>query len=156
MSDSFRRIASIVLIGTPVPKGRPRVTARGGVPRTYTPKKTRAYEARLAIAARARCPNGPTDKPVSVFISADFPFPQSWPRWKRELAMEGGVAHATKPDLDNLIKCVDALNGIVWKDDSQIVEIWAVKNFCSRHRGALRIEVDEVPVLPAQSARRKP
>lgn len=35
----------------PVAKGRPRVTTRGGQPRTYTPEKTVAFEEEIANAA---------------------------------------------------------------------------------------------------------
>lgn len=35
-----------------------------------------------------------------------------------------------RPDIDNLVKAVtDALNGILWKDDSQIVSLSAEKRY---------------------------
>jgi len=40
----------------------------------------------------------------------------------------GRIQHMQRPDLINLIKCLeDALTGIVWKDDSQVAEMDAVK-----------------------------
>ncbi len=34
----------------------------------------------------------------------------------------------TRPDLDNLVKAVkDALNGVLWRDDSQVIELEAKK-----------------------------
>lgn len=38
--------------GTPVAKGRARVTTRGGRPATYTPAKTVAYEGLVALAGQ--------------------------------------------------------------------------------------------------------
>ena len=40
------------------------------------------------------------------------------------------VHHIKKPDCDNLIKAAkDALKGICYKDDSQIIEIYAIKKY---------------------------
>jgi len=40
------------------------------------------------------------------------------------------IQHTKRPDLSNLIKSIeDAFNGIIWKDDSQIIEIHARKIF---------------------------
>ena len=41
------------MVGTPIGKGRPRATARGGFARVYTPAPTRLYEGSVAAAARA-------------------------------------------------------------------------------------------------------
>jgi Holliday junction resolvase RusA-like endonuclease len=40
------------------------------------------------------------------------------------------MAHTSRPDLDNLIKTVlDALNGIAYTDDKQIVRLGATKAY---------------------------
>ena len=56
-----------------------------------------------------------------------FPRPKSHYRTgKRSSELREGVphAHTSKPDIDKLERCVlDALTGIVWKDDSQV---WGV------------------------------
>lgn len=46
----------------------------------------------------------------------------------------------TRPDLDNLVKLVnDALNGLAWLDDAQVVEFYADKVF--DHRPETRVKI---------------
>ena len=112
---------SVWLSGQPVGKGRPRF-ARG---RVYTPSKTKAYEERLAAraieemeAAGIKTAIGP----VRIEARAIFTIPKSWPNAKKQAALIGEFQHTGKPDADNVLKIIgDALNGIVWNDDSQIV-----------------------------------
>ena len=60
--------------------------------------------------------------PVRIEARAIFTIPKSWPKSKKQAALVGEVQHTGKPDADNVLKIVgDALNGIVWADDSQIV-----------------------------------
>ena len=117
--------------GDPVAKGRPRATAIGGYARMYTPAGTRAYEQRVAIAAReamAKAP--PMDGPLSVSIEITMPIPVSWSKRKQADALAGLVMPTGRPDLDNLIKTLaDACNGIVWRDDAQIVRLVAEKRY---------------------------
>jgi Holliday junction resolvase RusA-like endonuclease len=49
----------------------------------------------------------------------------------------------TRPDIDNYCKApLDALNGIVWRDDSQVVELTVSKFYSSRPR--LELEAVEL------------
>ena len=115
--------------GEPVAKGRPRATAIGGHARMYTPASTRAYEQRVAVAAReamAKAP--PMEGALSVSIEITMPIPVSWSKRKQTDALAGLVMPTGRPDLDNLIKALtDACNGIVWRDDAQIVRLMAEK-----------------------------
>jgi len=117
--------------GDPVAKGRPRATAIGGHARMYTPATTRAYEQRVAVAAReatAKAP--PMDGALSVSIEITMQIPASWGRAKRADALAGLVMPTGRPDLDNLVKALtDACNGIVWRDDAQIVRLMAEKRY---------------------------
>ena len=127
----------IELSGAPVPKGRPRF----GHGRAYTPQRTRNYEQDLQwqakLAMRGRLP---FDGPIRVEVLAAFPIAASWPNAKKIRACAGTIRHTSRPDVDNLLKCVgDALNGIVWRDDSQIVIATIAKRYSDHPR--LRIEV---------------
>lgn len=52
-----------------------------------------------------------------------FEIPKSTPKKNRAEAV-----HTKKPDLDNLVKFIkDCLNGEAWKDDSQVVSLFAQK-----------------------------
>lgn len=111
--------------GQPVAKGRPRISTRGGFARAYTPAKTVAYEGLVALAGQtAMCGAPPYAGAVSLEITAVFPIPESWSKRRKADAHW----HTSKPDQDNIAKAVgDGLNGVVWKDDSQIASSKVLK-----------------------------
>lgn len=116
--------------GPPVGKGRPRLSARGGFARAYTPAKTRQAEAEIAAAASAVMGSRPpSESPVAVGIVAIHPVPQSWTKARKQAALRGEVVPA-KPDLDNMGKLVmDAMNGITYADDVQVIRLTLEKEF---------------------------
>jgi Holliday junction resolvase RusA-like endonuclease len=126
----------IQVSGQPQGKGRPRFTRTG---HTYTPPKTKEYEARIQAAAwSAMKQHGLelTDRPVHVDLVAFMDIPKSWPKMKRLEAEYGAIRHMNKPDLDNIVKA--ALDGIVGKvvlDDKQVHSIRARKVYCHPERG---------------------
>ena len=83
--------------------------------------------------------NPPLEQPLHVRVTARFPVPQSWSKRKRELALAGSLVPAKKPDPDNLLKALDALNEVVWRDDAQIVRAEVVKTYSAMP--ALVVEV---------------
>jgi Holliday junction resolvase RusA-like endonuclease len=129
----------IEIVGEPVGKGRARFARSTG--HAYTPAHTRRYENQLRYAAQqAMDGRPPLSGPLSIRIEAHFPVPTSWSRKKRESALAGAVKHIVRPDVDNLVKTVDGLNQIVWRDDRQIVNCLVTKLYSDRPQ--LRIEVD--------------
>lgn len=116
--------------GTPVGKGRPRMTARGGHARAYTPEKTVRYENLIRTAFMNEYPDAvPFDVPVKVFIGAEFPIPKSWSKKKKESAKYV----SKKPDIDNIVKSVfDGLNGVAWTDDALVAELEAGKRYTDK------------------------
>lgn len=126
--------------GAPVPKGR----ARFGNGRTYTPTKTVKYEASVKWEAmRAMAGREPFDAPLSVQLTALLPIPPSWSKKKQDRAARKEIMPASKPDLDNYLKAaLDGMNKIVFRDDSQVVAIAAMKFYDARPR--LEIAVEEV------------
>lgn len=109
-----------VIPGNPVPKERPRVI-KG---RTYTPARTLKAEQIVKIYARRAhvpCLAGLVKLHVEFYRDS---------------------AHAC--DLDNLVKLVsDALNGIAFKDDRQVVWLSALKAI-DRDNPRTIVEVEEV------------
>lgn len=100
----------------PVAKGRPRF----GNGRTYTPKKTKDFETRIKSMAKEQYRNGAMKGPLSVTIVFFMKRPKTVNR----------DYPTVKPDVDNLCKAtLDALNGIAYEDDSQIIEINASKKY---------------------------
>lgn len=66
------------------------------------------------------------DEPLEMLIEFHMPIPQSISKKKKLQLLE--TPHNKKPDLSNLIKFVeDTFNGQIYKDDSQIVNIYASK-----------------------------
>lgn len=121
---TFQLIFSVE--GDPVGKQRPRF-ARG---RTYTPKKTVAYEAEIADKAMvAMGPCTPLETPVAVYIYINHAIPASYSK-KRRADCLAGVERPKVNDIDNVCKCVlDAMNNIVYLDDKQVVSLHATKRF---------------------------
>lgn len=134
----------IFIPGQPVAKGRPRVTARGGKPRTFTPAKTRAYEGEIAHEARlVMGTEFPVEGPLRLTVTALLSIPKSWSKKKQAAALAGEVCPVSRPDVDNYAKsALDGLNEIVFRDDSQVADLIAIKRY-SESPG-LRIRVQRI------------
>ena len=119
--------------GDPVPKGRPKFTSIAGFMRTYTPRKTVDYE--LTVRAAAKAAMGPTDlleTPVGVYLYIRLPIPKSHSKKRRDACLSGQEKPIKKPDIDNLAKSIlDGMNGVIWKDDAQIVSLHVTKVYAS-------------------------
>lgn len=127
---------SITLAGPPLGKGRVRFVKATG--RTFTPERTVTFESRLAFEAQHVMNGRPLlEGPLSVSMRVFMAIPESKPkRWKAD-ALARRVFPTKKPDADNFAKMLDALNMIVWVDDSQIVEL----GVCKRYSDAPRMEI---------------
>jgi Holliday junction resolvase RusA-like endonuclease len=123
----LRKVISFTVLGSPVaqPRQKHRAihTAAGGVTTmNYTEAKhpVQQFKADIKTAAvAAGLPPAPLAGPVILECRFYLARPA---RLMRKRDPEGHVLHTSKPDLDNLYKSVqDALKGVLWKDDSQIV-----------------------------------
>lgn len=111
----------------PQGKARPRFTKKG---RAYTPQQTKDYEDLIKYEFIRQCGNNPTDKPVSLSVTAYFKIPKGTSKIKSKKMASGLIKPTKKPDADNIIKAVaDALNGIAYLDDKQIVECSCYKKY---------------------------
>lgn len=120
-----------VVPGDAVGKGRPRAArTRAGV-RMYTPAKTVAYENLISLVAQEAMQGRVLiTGPVLCEINITVQVPQSWSKKRKAMALEGLILPTTKPDKDNVIKAVyDGINGIVWKDDVQVVDGYQRKRY---------------------------
>lgn len=127
-------IFTLEVPGAPRGKGRPRFRIIGkGMQQfasAYTDSDTRKYEDQLRIAAALEMgADKPFDFPLSVSVEALMPIPSSWSLKKRASAAEGTIAPTSKPDADNIVKSLDALNKVVWRDDSLIVSLFVIKRY---------------------------
>ena len=124
----------IVISCPPTPAARPRVTKHG----TYNPKQKQQDKLSFEIKAQLPLSYIPTTKPVELTIEFFMPIPNSLSIKKKALLT--GRPHTSRPDLDNLLKILlDAANGVLYKDDSQIYEIHSCKVFSGKPRTELTI-----------------
>jgi Holliday junction resolvase RusA-like endonuclease len=107
----------------PVGKQRARYARRGNFVQTYTPDKTRNYEALLKDAAiEAMGSSEPLETPVSLYLYIRVPIPKSFSKKKVQEWLNGIEQPMKKPDSSNVLKSVeDAMNGVVYMDDCQII-----------------------------------
>ena len=105
-------------------KGRPRIVKIGGFSRMAADKKTATYENLVALAAmEAMGARQPFDCPLVVSMCARFVPAASASRKARADMLSAASPPAKKPDLDNIAKILDALNGIAFRDDALIVDL---------------------------------
>lgn len=114
---------TFIVQGNPRGQGRPRATVRGRHAAVYEDSKDTQYKYNLAAQVVAQKPVYIEDKPVILTATFYMPRPKYHYNSKGAIKERFQAARPTgKPDLSNLIKGVeDALNGIVWADDSLIV-----------------------------------
>jgi len=119
--------------GTPVPKGRARYARRGNFISTYTPEKTRTYETLIRDSAiEAMGSSEPLETPVSLYLYIRVPIPKSCTKKRLEAIDNGSEKPTKKPDASNILKSVeDGMNGVVYHDDSQIINIHVTKVYSS-------------------------
>ena len=125
----------------PVAQPRQRVGVIAGHAHNYTPAKhpVNAYKAAVQVAAReAGLPQPLLDGPLVVAMTFYLPRPK---RLMRKKDPNGPIPHSAKPDRDNLEKSTcDALNGLVWRDDSQVYK-GVVAKFYHEKNGHPRVEM---------------
>ena len=124
---------------------RPRLTSRP-FPHAVKTKADRAHEAEVSAAFLDALPEGaglplhPRGTEVCVSVTCTAPAPKTTRR--------GLVPYTVKPDLDNVCKLVlDALNGVAWADDAQVVSIFANKLPRQAHGAPARTEVRVMPCV---------
>lgn len=124
-----------IVHGKPVPKARPRVV-RG---HTYTPKPTADYE-KLVRQAFVEQKQSMEFGLLKIHIIFFMPIPKSWSNDKKQRAADGILRPDTRPDLDNLYKSItDALNGLAYEDDSQIVTATISKYYSTEPKAFIKI-----------------
>lgn len=122
---------SFTIPGEPQAKGRAKIVKIGGFSRMATPAKTVAYEGLIAHAAQqAMGSAAPLECACQVQMIITVSVPASWSKRKQAAALAGQVLPTKKPDTDNVVKAVfDGLNGVVWRDDVQAVDLFVRKRY---------------------------
>lgn len=116
--------------GEAVSQGRPRATTVNGRVRMYDPAKSRNYKKHIQSIAGQYAPAELIEGPIYLKVVIYRKVLKSFSKKKRQEALDGILLPVSKPDVDNYAKTfMDALNGVIWKDDSQVVTLVAEKHY---------------------------
>ena len=101
--------------------------AEGKAPRAIVVNDNPAakeWERRIATEAQSAAADGLFVGPVVLIATFHLPRPKSLPRRV--------VHHVTRPDCDKVTRCLlDALTGVLYHDDGQVVELHVRKQFAA-------------------------
>lgn len=124
-----------IIYGTPQQQERPRATTIAGRIRLYDPPASKKYKAYLQQELIKNYTPKVLTEPLQMTLNIFVPIPKSYSKKKTQDALNGVLRPAKKPDVSNYVKLIeDALNGYLYKDDSQIVELHASKYYSDTPR----------------------
>lgn len=124
---------SFTVYGHAVPKKRARIVRREGKVvdgekqpdqvHGFTPNETVEWESSIYGQSLASKPPRPWDGAVALGFVIYRRIPKSKPQWFKKAALAGDIYPVSaRDDVDNFLKSLkDALNGIYWLDDGQVV-----------------------------------
>ncbi|RJQ28374.1 RusA family crossover junction endodeoxyribonuclease [Candidatus Parcubacteria bacterium] len=140
-------ILRFTIPGEPKAKQRARSFQRGSFRGTYTPKETVNYENHVKACFTAEHPDWtPTEMDVELSVTAFWPPLKSWLKSKKKMAfvVQELIRRHSKPDWDNVGKIIsDALNGIAYRDDSQVTDAHTRKRYSPRPRVEVEMRLME-------------
>ena len=122
-------------------KGRPRFTNYGRFVKTYTPKETASYENLIKLQFKISCGDWYSELPLKMKITAIHGIVKSASKKDRAKMLGGDLKPTKKPDADNIVKIIcDALNGVAYKDDTQVVDLEIKKVYGELEKVVVEIE----------------
>jgi Holliday junction resolvase RusA-like endonuclease len=114
-------MTEFIIEGKAIAKQRPRSSRNGHF---YTPKNTKDFEKKVGLCYKAIRGKNLLDKPVSIAIT----FYEKKPKKCKSV-----FPIKRTGDIDNKAKCIlDALNGIAYNDDCQVVELSLIKSYADK------------------------
>lgn len=119
-------------------KQRPRFNGKFA----YTPANTVTYENWIkACYLRFNDDKELLNGALRVEIEAFFEIPHSTSLKNQLKMIHDEILPSIKPDADNIAKSIlDALNGIAFKDDKQVVELLVKKHYSTEPKAVVTIE----------------
>lgn len=131
-------VMTITIPGNPIAKMRHRHFTRGGYISTYDPQQEDKKYTQAILKDYFK--NDPLNTRLDVKIDIFLPVSESWSGVKRNHYL-WGYGDTKKPDLDNVAKFyLDAGNGVLWADDSQITSLVLNKSYSIHPRTVIMIE----------------
>lgn len=134
-------MTQFTIYGEPQGKGRPRFSTCGNKVRTHTPEKTALYENLVKMEYHNQSQiRFPDEAMLDVRILAYYGIPKSVSKKRRQAMLDMKIRPTKKPDFDNIGKVIcDSLNGVAYKDDSQIVDSQVRKFYSDCPRVVVKI-----------------
>lgn len=133
-----------IIPGKPQGKARPRFRRCSNYVSTYSPKQTIEYENKVKKLAIEQCKdklNKEYTGIVKVSIKAYFKPNKSISKKRYNSLI--GTEHLKKPDSDNIAKIIcDSLNGVAYKDDSQVAYLEVKKEYSKEERVEVAISYE--------------
>jgi crossover junction endodeoxyribonuclease RusA len=127
-------VVYIIVYGEPVAKGSMKgFNAGGRVILTNDNVKTKDWQTLVAYSAGQKCSEvntGPVDLTINFYLPRGKTVKRDYP--------------ITKPDIDKLLRCIlDALTGVVYVDDSQVIDVHVAKRYAEGEGdfGRPRVEI---------------
>lgn len=110
----------------------------------YTPSDMKEYANWVRLCFKyvypEHLPSVFYETPLKMIINVSFAIPKSFSKKKREQALKGEIKPMVKPDCDNISKNIcDALNGIAFPDDKQIVTLEVNKFYADEEKAEVTI-----------------
>lgn len=130
--------------GEPCVKQRPRFSRVGKYVKTYTPAETTNYENWVKLCYMQQIGEMAYTEDVSlqVSITAFYSVPKAWSKKKTQQALNGEIKPHNAKDVDNTAKIIlDALNGVAYKDDHFITDLYVCKRYSDIPRVEITIDV---------------
>lgn len=145
MSPAASDYPVIIVPGVPVPAGSHRAFLIAGRARIAPANKMQRSWQRVVSECAAEAWQDREPILGSVFLDVVFHFsrPKSHYKTSGYLKKSAPICCATRPDLDKLLRAIgDALTGIVWRDDSQVVGVYARKFYTNgQPRATIRVNL---------------
>ena len=138
--EAVNNVVEVVIRGEPVAQGRPRFSRHGGFVSVRDPEKSKSYKQLiytelLAQLTARKAKQFPKEHPLFACIISYRHIPKDFRKSRREEAENGDELPVTKPDTDNYIKiALDALNKLLFRDDSAVTTIFSEKRYSSNPR----------------------
>ena len=111
---------------------------RGKYPHAYDPSKK--YKEQIIWQVKPYAPTKIMEGPVELELYFHMPIPKAASMIRRKQMIAGIIHHIKRPDIDNLAYVVtNALKGLVYKDDSQIVNLHVYKRYADAPKILLKV-----------------
>lgn len=137
----FENKLEFTIEGKVQPQQRPRFSRQGGFVKTYDPPESAKYKKYVAEIAEQHKQEELISSPIKLTTDVYIEIPKSYTKKKRQQIESGELMHIKKPDVDNLVKGIkDGITGVLWTDDSLIVELTVRKHYSDNPRAEIVIE----------------